>query len=446
MTTRSAWIRRLALLLGTCIVAPLAPVSSAQALAQRPARPDSARTASATQRFAVGYRLAYVFDSSRTLAPDTTGPVPSTASRANAGPRVLPLRIFYPSPLAPTRSAMRYGEYVDVRPDDGRPVPAVADSLRARTVGLLDFVAGRYSRTGRLPVVASDTVGLVSRLLATPTQVSRGAPHAPGRFPVMVFAGGAYHSVDENVGLWEQLASRGWIVAAFPSVGIDGSDLPDDDAGLETMTRDVETVIAHLGREPNVDLARVAAAGFSFGGAAALEAASRNRRIGAVVGLDPSFIARRHTDRVRRAPLFAPARVAVPLLELHRADTTVDLGVVESLTRSARWSVEFTGIDHVDFNSYSTLLQPLLVRRSGPMYAMRDSAVAAKVAAYRGMVESIIDFLGTFVARPGDRQAFEAAIAGNGSRWRAVPNGRVCVRALPIGQSTSRGSGCGGSP
>ena len=413
------------------------------ALGQQPARLDSARSALAPRTFAVGYRLVYVIDSTRTVVPDTTGPASSAPQRARAGPRVLPLRIFYPSPPARTRPGMRYGEYVDVRPDDGRSVPPVADSLRARTVGLLAFVAGKYARTGRPTVVAGDTVNLVSRLLASPTQVSRAAPHAPGRFPVVVFAGGAYHSVDENVGLWEQLASRGWIVAAFPSVGIDGADLPDDDAGLETMTRDVETVIAYLGREPNVDLSRVAAAGFSFGGAAALAAASRNRRIAAVVGLDPSFIARRHTDRVRRAPLFAPARVAVPLIELHRADTTVDLGVVRSLTRSERWSVEFTGLDHVDFNAYSVLFQPLLARGTGPVYAVRDSAVAAKVAAYRGMVESIIDFLETFVARPGDRQAYEAAIAGNGSRWRAVPGGRVCVRAMSIGQSRSRGSECG---
>ena len=335
-------------LLGACV--------PATAHSQSAARSDSLRRASAPRTFDVGYRLVYVVDSSRTNAPDTLSSATTrAATRASHPARVLPLRIFYPAAANAGRATMRYGELVDVRPDGGGLVPAVADSIRKRTLGLLDFIARKYTRAGGVAVPVSDTAGLVTRLLAVPTRISRGAPGAAGRFPVVVFAGGAYHSVDENVGLWERLASRGFVVAAFPSVGIDGADLPDDEAGLETMTRDVEMVIAHLAREPHADRTRLAAVGFSFGGAAALEAASRNRWVGAVAGLDPSFIARRHADRVRRAPFFAPARIAVPVLELHRADTTVDLSIVESLTRAPRWSVEFTGIDHVDFNSYSVV-------------------------------------------------------------------------------------------
>jgi dienelactone hydrolase len=344
---------------------------------------------------------------------------------------MLPVRLWYPAAgTARGRATMRYREYLDVRAEAGGPTPAVAHALQERTLGLVQFTARRYARALGGAVVAHDTAGLVERLLATPRPVVRGAPAAPGPFPVVVFGGGAYHSVDENVTLWEHLASRGYVVAAFPSVGIDGADLPADDAGLETMTRDVEAVIAYLARVPGADRARLAAGGFSFGGAAGLVAAARNRWIDAVFGLDASFIGRSHVDRVRRAPLFAPERVATPLLDLHRADTTVDLRVVESLARAPRYSVEFTDIDHVDFNSYALLYRPLLRAMPGRGYAARDSAVAVKAAAYVAMIETLTDFLDAHVAGTADPAALPGRLAEDGPRWARLPAGRLRTRVL----------------
>jgi dienelactone hydrolase len=397
----------------------------------------------------VGYRLLYVADSSRTLAPDSVAPVvgrdASDASRgvqAPEAPRVLPVRLWYPAAAAARgRAPMRYGEYLDVRPEGGGPTPAVAQALRERTLGLVQFTARRYARALGGAVVTSDTAGLVARLLATARPVVRAAPVASGRFPVVVFAGGAYHSVDENVSLWEHLASRGYVVAAFPSVGVDGADLPADDAGLETMTRDVETVIAFLARVPGADRRRLAAGGFSFGGAAGLVAAARNRWVDAVFGLDPSFIGRSHTDRVLRAPLFLPARVDVPVLEMHRADTTVDLRVLESLVRAPRYSVELTGVDHVDFNSYALLYRPLLPAGSGVGYPERNASVVARAAAYVGMVESLTDFLDAHVARTTDPAVLPARLADDARRWADAPGGRVRTRVWPAGAPPTRERG-----
>jgi dienelactone hydrolase len=248
---------------------------------------------------------------------------------------------------------------------------------------------------------------------------------------VVVFGGGAYHSVDENVTLWEHLASRGYVVAAFPSVGVDGADLPADDAGLETMARDVEAVIAYLARVPGADRGRLAAGGFSFGGAAGLVAAARNRWVDAVFGLDASFIGRSHTDRVRRAPLFSPERVRAAVLDLHRADTTVDMRVVESLTRAPRYSVAFTDVDHVDFNSYALLYRPLLPPATGGGYEARDASVTRRAAAYVGMVETLADFLDAHVARTADPERLPARLASDAPRWARLPAGHVRARVLP---------------
>jgi dienelactone hydrolase len=117
----------------------------------------------------------------------------------------------------------------------------------------------------------------------------------------VVFAGGAFHSVDENVVLWEYLASHGYVVAGFPSVGIGSANLLANAPGLETTARDVEAVIAYLHRVPFADRTRLGAVGFSIGGAAALVVAARSAWIDAVAGLDPSFIAARHLCRIMRS-------------------------------------------------------------------------------------------------------------------------------------------------
>ncbi|GLC28572.1 hypothetical protein [Roseisolibacter agri] len=400
-----------------------------------PARAQSQAADLPPGRHAVGYRLTYVVDSTRTAVPDTAASTARSGVGASEAPRVLPLRIWYPAARratspATSRATLRYGDYLDVRPDAGS-APPVADALRERTLGLVQFTARRYARALGGAVTAGDTAGVMARLLATPRPVVRAAPAAPGRFPVVVFGGGAYHSVDENVVLWEHLASRGYVVAAFPSVGVDGADLPADDAGLETMTRDVEAVIAHLARVPYADRTRLAAGGFSFGGAAGLVAAARNRWVDAVFGLDASFIGRSHTERVLRAPLFVPTRVAVPVFEMHRADTTVDRRVLDAMTRAPRYSVELTGLDHVDFNSYALLWQPLLPARPGAGYAARDSSVATKAAAYVAMVASLADFLDAHLARTGDVAALPARLADDAPRWARVPGGRVQTRVVP---------------
>src|SRR5688572_21362228 len=214
------------------------------------------------------------------------------------------------------------------------PLPAIAEPLEARTRQLHAYAAQKYARAGGITLVATDTVGVVTRALATRTSSYLDLPSINRARPLIIFAGGTAHSTDENVALWEVLASHGYVVAALPTVAVEanaeGAYLPDDALGLETVTRDIEAVLAYARRRPDVDGARIAVIGFSFGGAAAVAAAARHAGIRAVVGLDASFIAARHLPMIRSAPLFDVRRLVVPLLEFHRADSaTVDLSLVE---------------------------------------------------------------------------------------------------------------------
>jgi dienelactone hydrolase len=358
----------------------------------------------------VGYELQYLIDSTRTTLPDTL------TARRQTDPRVIPVRIWYPA--VKSAAPLPFDSIIAVGPSG----PAVAAPLLARTLAIHAYAARKYAGASGTEVLPSDTSGLIALALRTPTAARRGRPDGR-KYPVMVFAGGTAHSVDENVGLWEYLASFGYVVAAFPSVAADRDTaeayLPADAVGLETMARDLELVLSEVRRRPDADPRPAGAMGFSFGGAAALIAAGRRSDIGAVVGLDPSFIAGRHLATMRSSPLFDLRRVTVPLLEFHRADTTVNLTLVRELSRSSRTSIEITGLDHVDFNSYVLLYAPLLARRR-PL-ASRDSVLAIKAATYRSMAQTLRGFLDATLRQRSLSETERRGLDGGGPFWVGVP-------------------------
>ena len=410
---------------------------AASTVVAQPARPSSPASTSwsglAPGPHAVGYRLTYLEDASRTLLPDTTAPSTRDRMPGVAMRRVVPVRIWYPASAGASAPFATIADIVADRPRG--TVPPVAAPLRERTMSVHRYAGRRYARAGGATLADRDTAGLVAPALATRTTARLGAPAGPGRHPLVVFAGGTAHTTDENAALWEHLASHGYVVAALPTVAAladaEGAYLPDDALGLETLARDMEMVLARLRSRADVDAARVAFAGFSFGGAASIVAAARGRDVRAVVAFDGSLIARQYQPIIRSSPLFDVRRVRVPLLEFHRADTsTVDLGLVEAAEGSERTSIELSGLDHVDFNSYVLLYGPLLRRRGAS--PARDSALLVKEATYRAMVETTVRFLDEALGgAPGDSTGTALALRAGGPVWSRVPASTIRARRWP---------------
>src|SRR5215208_2568868 len=258
--------------------------------------------------YPVGYRAAIVPDRSRIFIPER-----NYEGKLYAGERSRPLliQIFHPAQVSSNAARMVYGDYLNLKGDT--PAAAlVAEGFRQRARVIHDYYQGKYLEAYRN--------GLYERLIKLPSAAVRDSPAAQGKFPVVIYGGGAGFGMEENAVLWEFLASHGYVVAVALMMGANSVSSPADAMGLETHTRDMEILFEQMKTLPFADMSRVGAMGFSFGGQAALLMAMRNTDVKAVVGLDPSFVGSNYNPFLKSSPFYNVDNVTVPVLELHRKD------------------------------------------------------------------------------------------------------------------------------
>jgi dienelactone hydrolase len=161
------------------------------------------------------------------------------------------------------------------------------------------------------------------------------------------------HSL-ENIVLWENLASHGYVVAVTPSLGHQSVAMePVGPTSAEVKTRDLEFMTTWLRSVPFADTARIAAAGFSLGGWSALMYGMRSADIDAVVALDGSFNLPNRVAAVRAMPFFRPSIFALPILNLRQDEPEIDVSVIESFTNGERYDTAIGDLEPPNASHHS---------------------------------------------------------------------------------------------
>ena len=354
----------------------------------------------------MGYRASYEIDASRTFFPETEGQGAAMADRR----RPVPVRIWYPAKPSRAKPITLGGV---------GPIDAAAPRLKALDKEWAQRNAGIHAYAARM--YGSTESGRLERLLASPMRAVRNAPPLAGRFPLVVYGGGAGFAADENALLWEHLASHGYVVVAVPAQGARSVAYPAVAAELETLTRDMEFALG-LGRAfPSADPERIGAMGFSYGGMAALLMASRNTDIDAVVGLDTSITSSVYGRALAETPTYAPGQVTAPLLEFHAVGPNLSRSYLDAVRYSDRRSFEIAGLNHVDFTHYPVPFHLLGGRSPEGM------PLEVRRGWYEAMAARTLDFLNAVLK--GDRAAaarLDADLAPLGGQPVSV------VRAPPL--------------
>jgi dienelactone hydrolase len=285
--------------------------------------------------YQVGLKVVEQYDYSRVYRPST-----DELGKPYSGERARPLQtlIWYP--------AQKSG---------GKPM-SVADYA--------DLAATETSfGKPKMPSDAREWISGMKPALTTPLWAVRGAPAAPGRFPVVIYAPSISSWSWENADLCEYLASHGYVVLASPDMGATNRAMTSDLAGINAQAGDISFLVGYAQTLPNTDMSGIAVAGFSWGGLSNLFAAARDNRIHALVALDGSM--RYSPGLVKQAGDVHPEQMTIPLLYFaqgeitledqarHVTDTAKSEGpsVLNSWTHGDLVTAHMFGLVHVEFSS-----------------------------------------------------------------------------------------------
>jgi len=108
-----------------------------------------------------------------------------------------------------------------------------------------------------------------------------------GKYPLLIFYQGINGSIIENALLCEYLASQGFFVASFPSLGINKRNMEFDAENIESLYKDGQFVKWFLRDKISFD--EVYSAGFSLGGGVAFLDVVSNKVVKKGFSFDPSI-------------------------------------------------------------------------------------------------------------------------------------------------------------
>jgi dienelactone hydrolase len=288
--------------------------------------------------YAVGLRVVEQYDRSRSFQFQP----PSSANAASPAesPRPLQTLLWYPAaePGHETVTVGDYGALVKTETSFGNPV---------ETGKPQSFIEAFIHGTTDLHMWAV-----------------RDAAMQIGRFPVVIYAPSVNAPATENIELCEYLASEGFVVIASPSMGATARAMTVDLAGANAEAQDISFLVDYAKTLPDTDMSEVAAIGYSWGGMAALFAASRDKRIVALVSLDGSF--RYSPESVLEAEDVHPDQMTIPLLVFSRAEESLETwdamrqdkkqcvtapNVLNEWSHGDLFHVRLLAISHIQFSS-----------------------------------------------------------------------------------------------
>lgn len=245
----------------------------------------------------VGFKVANEYDYARAYKPI----INDRNQVVEVSARPIQILIWYPAKPRDNDSKILLEEYLDLEIREENFADPLEDKKKKN---LKEWASFFVSQGG--PDFNPD------KIIRAQTTATKNAEIVNGFFPLIVYGAGAEGSAFENFILCEYLASHGYIVAASPSVGMYSHKLRISPIDLEAQTRDMELLIDFMHDFPSVDLNKLAAMGWSWGGLAGMLLQMRNPNVDAVLSLDGSIAL--HEDKAKESPFFNVSGMRVPYM------------------------------------------------------------------------------------------------------------------------------------
>ncbi len=313
----------------------------------------------------VGYHTELTHDPGRSFGTRTE---PDGTVYADLRSRPVLVHCWYPG-VDQTGSAMRYGDYL----------MAAASTPVGSSAGEQETFAAYKAR----PLARGADEGRLDALLAAPTGARRDAEPERRPFPLIVYAPSINAEPFENAGLFEYLASHGFVVASSACLGWNEGEVSRDRQGALTQLGDVEHVLRIASAEPFVDTDHVGLLGFSWGGTSVLLLALRHAGIDAVVTLDGGYGFPQYRSVAEADPWWVPRNLRAAFLQITPLQEERDSSFAAASLYADTWGWRMTGFEHRDFASDAVLAL---------RWAAGDPATEEHLAAHAALQTAVLSF------------------------------------------------------
>ncbi len=317
-----------------------------------------------TGPYSVGYQSTLEVDHSRREYPGQSG----------ASSQLLPFRpllfaVWYPA-VHRTVAPMKYADYLELDEVPSQPeLQSFVSRLKDYAHKISLNTISQYEEDSH---VISQIREYLSQFMESSAKAARRAPPAPGKFPVIFYHAGAEGSFDENVILFEYLASHGYVVISsafqFNTFSVQNNHYLEG-----THEDDLQFLIHSAAQLPFVDIQKQAGIGHSAGAQFFLRFIGRHdSTLRSVVILDTTLEQRfsrwqrRHMKDLLAAVTKARSRFLHQLDQLFRPEISCmilstkenhpDFSIYDQYLKNAeRYEVSISGFRHNDYLSQGAM-------------------------------------------------------------------------------------------
>jgi tetratricopeptide (TPR) repeat protein len=331
---------------------------------------------------AAGFKVIFEYDTSRPYKRkhDYLGN-PLKADRR----RPIQINVWYPAASTGTPLTIRDYLYLTAREENS------AEPTEEQKKAAISSFKNRFAREADEQAV--------QQIMDAKTAAIRDAKPAAGKFPLVLIAPSTgLASPVSNAILSEYLATRGFVVASSPAIGLSTKQLGFDPLGTMTQMQDLQFIIAKLRTDPAVDPDKLALVGFSFGGLPTSLIAMHNPEVDALVSLETAAANKYGYSVLFQNPLYEPRLLTAPFLHFTAMETNEasDDAFVRSLKYSKVHIVKLKGMRPASFSSYVMYTALLPTQPAMPDQPAQPSPAESK-AGYETICAYTAEFLNAYV-------------------------------------------------
>lgn len=222
--------------------------------------------------------------------------------------RSIQLFVWYPTKER-SQKTLQYEQYFGINDPKGKLLES--DPSNERIDALIQQEVKKLTEINKLPVKQSKY-----KMLKTIAQPE--APVLEGDFPLLLFAPGGNTSNQLHSVICEYLASHGYIVASFPSLGNEDSlRWPFNQIGLNIHIDDMAMVTNHLKRTMSqVNIDKTGLIAWSVGGVSQGIYCMKNSNVDLLISLDSGLGRVYGVEMLKESPYFDYSKFNIPYLHM----------------------------------------------------------------------------------------------------------------------------------